>query len=612
MAPDLVRDSTFGQLVNYLSNGRLLPYADQRPDYVVPARYRKTTSGAPSPSSLSRTSTLAGEAASLPPFDPDALASKCTASCRQLNQTQESTRERPQRIPSPDSPADGVTLVDGAGVCRALKVGDSSSDLEKQEVRLQSLRSASEYPWLVTFDGPNDPDRPQNWSFAKKLFVGFLICFLTFAIYIGSAIYTSSIPGLMSEYDVTKVTATAGLTVFVAAYGIGPMILTPMQELPAWGRTPVYLAGLLLYVLFQIPPIAGDNITVVLLFRFLSGFFGSPALATGGASMADIFPPHLIATAIGAWSIGAVCGPVLGPVLSGFAVMNLDWRWSFIEQLILGGVALAVLFVFLPETLESTVLLRRAQRLRKLTGSELLKTQAELDGQASESVARLVTSNIVRAFRLSADPALFVAHFYITLVYCELYLWFEAFPLLYNEEHHFNLGVGQLPYLTFLIAAIIAAPVYVWYQLYHINPRFVKNPDLPPEIFLELGLLASPFIPISLFIFGWTAQANVHWIWPTIGAALYLPGLYFSFQSILTYVSLSYPKDAGAALAGNDFWRSVIASVFPLFGERFFHVLGLGGGSSFLAGFSILMVPFLYLIMKNGARLRARSAFAQA
>lgn len=34
---------------------------------------------------------------------------------------------------------------------------------------------------------------------------------------------------------------------------------------------------------------------------------------------------------------------------------------------------------------------------------------------------------------------------------------------------------------------------------------------MPPEVFLELGLLASPFVPISLFIFGWTAQAHVHW-----------------------------------------------------------------------------------------------------
>ncbi len=36
---DLVRESTFGQFVNWITNGRLLPYRDQKPDYQVPERY---------------------------------------------------------------------------------------------------------------------------------------------------------------------------------------------------------------------------------------------------------------------------------------------------------------------------------------------------------------------------------------------------------------------------------------------------------------------------------------------------------------------------------------------------------------------------------------------
>jgi DHA1 family multidrug resistance protein-like MFS transporter len=62
-----------------------------------------------------------------------------------------------------------------------------------------------------------------------------------------------------------------------------------------------------------------------------------------------------------------------------------------------------------------------------------------------------------------------------------------------------------------------------------------------PEERLLVALVASIFIPTSLFIFGkvislgagwilmmlligWTARADVHWIAPTIGAGLYLPG----------------------------------------------------------------------------------------
>ena len=38
-----------------------------------------------------------------------------------------------------------------------------------------------------------------------------------------------------------------------------------------------------------------------------------------------------------------------------------------------------------------------------------------------------------------------------------------------------------------------------------------------------------------------------------------------------------------------------MASAFPLFGRAFFHKLGLGGGSSLLAGLSILMIPLYYV-----------------
>ena len=36
---DIIRDSTIGQVINNLSGGRYLPYADQRSDYTVPTRF---------------------------------------------------------------------------------------------------------------------------------------------------------------------------------------------------------------------------------------------------------------------------------------------------------------------------------------------------------------------------------------------------------------------------------------------------------------------------------------------------------------------------------------------------------------------------------------------
>lgn len=101
----------------------------------------------------------------------------------------------------------------------------------------------------------------------------------------------------------------------------------------------------------------------------------------------------------------------------GFAAQANGWRWPIYELLWISGASLLLLAFFLPETLGSTILLRRAERLRKLTGNEMLKTQTELDATADETILDVAWLNFVRAFQLSAEPAILFANVYIGLLY---------------------------------------------------------------------------------------------------------------------------------------------------------------------------------------------------
>lgn len=127
-----------------------------------------------------------------------------------------------------------------------------------------------------------------NWSHAKKFFVTFEIVLLTFSVYIGSAIYSAGEEDVERVFGVSQVVATLGLTLFVAGYGLGPMIWAPMSEIPQIGRNPVYIGTLFFFVLLQIPTALSVNIGMLLAFRFITGFVGSPSLATGGASIGDM------------------------------------------------------------------------------------------------------------------------------------------------------------------------------------------------------------------------------------------------------------------------------------------------------------------------------------
>lgn len=149
------------------------------------------------------------------------------------------------------------------------------------------------------------------------------------------------------------------------------------------------------------------------------------------------------------------------------------------------------------------------------------------------------------------------------MAYAIFYLWFEAFPLVFIDTYHFKGGVASLPFLGILLGAFAAFIAYALYHRHYLAPRWAKGEVIEPEEFLRLALFAGVLIPISLFIFGWTARKDVHWIAPVIGAALYMPGLMLLFQSMFLYLPTSYPNYIASIFAGNNLFRSSLAAAFP-------------------------------------------------
>ncbi|RAH84649.1 caffeine resistance protein 5 [Aspergillus japonicus CBS 114.51] len=449
---------------------------------------------------------------------------------------------------------------------------------------------------------------PQNWGFGKKLFVSSLIWLLTFAIYIGSAIYSPGIPGVAEEFGVSTVASTLGLTLFVLGYGIGPMIWSPLSELPTVGRSPVYILTLFVFVFLNFGVVYAKNFGILLTFRFLTGFIGSPALATGGASMGDIWSPRARDYMIVVWGAFAIAAPVLGPMVGGFASSAKGWTWTVWQLIWVSGFALVVLFFWLPETYGPNILYRRARRLRKLSGKPFY-CEAELEFQSISSTEILFEA-LVRPFQLCfLEPIVLVMNIYISLVYGILYIWFEAFPIVFEEIHGFNAGEGGMAFLGIITGTLcFAIPGYFAWK-YFIQS---KQPTSTPEGQLPPAIVGSICLPVSLFWFGWTGNFDsVHWIVPIMASALFSVGGCLIFNPIFCYLAHAYPRYAASVLAGNDFMRSSFGAGFPLFAAAMFHNLGVGWACTLLGCLTCLFVPFPFVLYWRGKQLRLRSGFAR-
>lgn len=468
---------------------------------------------------------------------------------------------------------------------------------------------------VVDWEGPDDLENPKNWPMYRKLIFISMVGLLTISIYIASSIYVPGVDQIMEEFNTPLTVAYLPLSMFVIGYGIGPMIFAPLSEHPALGRVYVYATTLFIFVILQIPTALVKNIAGFVILRFLAGVFSSPALATGGASVGDVLSLTWVPFGLATWGMCATCGPVLGPLIGGVLSEKVGWRWTIWFLLIFDGFTLLVLFFFFPESSKTTLLYRKAQRLRKITGLDNIVSEGDIHLRKLNP-KQMLFETFWRPFEIGFnEPVVFFINLYCGLMYAIMYLWFEAFPIVFVEIHGFNMILTGVGYVSIMVGNALGNVIHS-YLIYGAFTKPMSEGKMPPpETFLPTCIVGAVLQPIGVFIFAWSSTASVHWIAPLIGATIFSCGSFNSFQTLANYLAFSFPRYQASVFAGNALFRGAFGGAFPLFARYLYKNIGsdkfpVGWGCSILgfATFAMILIPVLFYI--NGVRLRARSKYA--
>jgi len=265
---------------------------------------------------------------------------------------------------------------------------------------------------------------------------------------------------------------------------------------------------------------------------------------------------------------------------------------------------------FLEETYTPKLLQWKRDKIRKETGNRELHTEFDNEGSALLSTLGVA---IKRPFKLLfTQPIVQVLACYMAYIYGLIYLMLSTFPLVWSDRYGQSAGMGSLNYISmgvgFFLGAQVSAP---FNDMLYRRLKKKNNGVGKPEFRVPIMVPASLLVPVSLFWYGWSAQAKVHWIIPNIGACLFCAGTIVSFQCIQTYLVDSYTRYAASASAAAIVLRSLAAFGFPLFAPAMYKALDFGWGNSLL-GFVALSigVPVPFLLWKFGETLRERSKFA--
>ncbi|KAE8150692.1 major facilitator superfamily domain-containing protein [Aspergillus avenaceus] len=451
----------------------------------------------------------------------------------------------------------------------------------------------------------DDPDNPQNWPLWYKAFIVWSASFATTCVVLYSTSYTSGSSGIQEDFQVeSRTVVLLGLTTYMLGLAIGCLTLTPLSEL--YGRRWIYIINVALYTVLILPVALAPNFEAVVISRFFGGFSGGAIVGIAPGTVNDIIGPKYRALAFSLWSLGAMYGPVLGPIIGGFVYQYLGWRWINWIVLICGGVS-TVCLVLIKETYAPVLLKQRRKAKQTETGDMRWWTRYDDQGQDSAWM-RLQTSLQRPLIMAISEPICLLWNFYVGVLYAVLFLCFVGYPIVFQEHRGWSpdpAGLGYLGIGTGIALAVLSEPLMR--KLIAMHPPDPIAGKTPPEACVRAICLGSILIPIGEFWFSWTARSPVHWISPILAGVPFGFGNTLVFIYATSYLAGSYGIYAASAIAGNSLVRYVFSGVLPLAGSKMYAALGVNWAGTMLALIEVLLIAIPLVFYRYGGRIRQRS-----
>ncbi|KAH9985518.1 MFS general substrate transporter [Xylariaceae sp. FL0662B] len=415
------------------------------------------------------------------------------------------------------------------------------------------------------------------------------------------AMLAPALPAIAKDLHTGDEETQIFLSIFVLAFAFGPMVLAPLAEV--FGRRPVWIISSCFYILWN--TVAGFSQTPGLMVasRVLSGIGASAEFAISNPVLSDCWAPSERGKSFAISTFIPLLGPALGPIIGGAVSQTIGWRWTFWILSIYDAILVIVAIPVFKETYDVILLHRKATKLRKTTGKPYF-TETHT---SSETLSSKLTLSLTRPFRLLVtQPTLQVVALFLAYNFGILYIVLSTFASLWIERYGQSVSDSGLHYIALVIGYTIAAQVggHLMDRLWaYLKSKAGDNTE--PEYRVPLMIPGALLIPAGLFIYGWTAERQTHWIVPDIGIAIFGCGIILNTQALQAYVMESYRKYVASASAASQFLRSIAGFAFPIFAPTMYQNLGYGWGNSLLAlTFVAIGWPAPFLLWKFGAKLR--------
>ncbi|KAF5714449.1 major facilitator superfamily transporter [Fusarium mundagurra] len=195
----------------------------------------------------------------------------------------------------------------------------------------------------------NSPNDPLNMSRIRKE-----LYFLTllFGACVTGALGPVLVPafGIVSQTFQTPLSKVALLNgSLILGLGVSSYFSAIISDL--WGRRIIFVLTSILLVVSNIWAAVSQGYESLLAARVFQGLAMGPCFSLAGTSCVnDVFFLHQRGRRVGLWNFAVIVSVNIAPVISGYLIVDMGWRWAFWFLAVAFAVGLIMVVFFLPET----------------------------------------------------------------------------------------------------------------------------------------------------------------------------------------------------------------------------------------------------------------------
>lgn len=177
-----------------------------------------------------------------------------------------------------------------------------------------------------------------NWSY-----IGFL-ALLTATPALATDMYLSAIPTIARQWNSSESVISLSLVLWFVAFSVFLLAWGPISD--RWGRRPVLIAGLIVFVASSLLCALSNNPVQLIGFRILQGIGAASPSTMVMAICRDRFEGAMRQKVLGFIGVIMPVIPMIGPMVGAGVMAAASWRWIFVVQAILAMVSLVLSWCF--------------------------------------------------------------------------------------------------------------------------------------------------------------------------------------------------------------------------------------------------------------------------